>query len=182
MEVPEWKKQVETEREQKDKLFKMHPQSPVSLEQQRKFKGLDYYYPDSDYRIECQSHEHKKKGILKIEDTQGSERVFFKRGEFKFKINGTNCQLQSYKNSPEEDRLFVPFRDTTSGKETYGAGRYLDLEPQTHQIPGGKWMLDFNQASNPWCADNKEYACPFVSLENWLKVEIQAGEKTYEDR
>jgi len=142
-------------------------------------KGVNHYSLDPDYRFECQLQEHEKKDILKIEDTQGNEREFLRWGEFKFKISDTDCRLQAYKSSPEEDRLFVPFRDLTSGKETYGAGRYLDLEPGKHQTSEGKWILDFNQAYNPWCAYSKDYACPFVPPENWLKVDMRAGEKDY---
>jgi len=75
--------------------------------------------------------------------------------------------------------LFVPFKDATSGKETYGAGRYLDLEPGRDRTQGEKWILDFNQAYNPWCAYSEAYNCPFVPTENWLEAPIYAGEKDY---
>ncbi len=125
------------------------------------------------------SRNIRRKKTLKVEDTQGNERELLRWGEFRFKITDTDCRLQAYKNSPEEERLFVPFRDATSGKETYGAGRYLDLETEKHQTSEGKWVLDFNEAYNPWCAYSKDYACPFAPPENWLKVPIYAGEKDY---
>lgn len=174
---PEWKERVKAEREQKDRFFKMHFQSPLPLDKRQDFKGLDYYPPDPDYRLELLLKEHKKKERLKIEDTRGNEREFLRWGEFEFKINNITCKLQAYKSSPEEERLFIPFRDATSGKETYGAGRYLDLETEKHQTSEGKWILDFNEAYNPWCAYSKDYACPFTPPENWLKISIYAGEK-----
>ena len=67
----------------------------------------------------------------------------------------------------------------TSGKETYGAGRYLDLEADKDLTEEGKWILDFNKAYNPWCAYSEDYACTFTPPENWLKVPIYAGEKNY---
>ena len=179
MESSEWEKQVNAEREQKDGFFRMHPQSPLSFNQKQEFKGLDYYPTDPNYRIECPLQEHERKDILKIEDTQGNEREFLRWGTFKFKISDADCQLQAYKGTAEEERLFVPFLDETSGKETYGAGRYLDLETGKHQTSEGKWILDFNEAYNPWCAYSKDYACPFTPPENWLNVEIRAGEKAY---
>jgi len=100
-------------------------------------------------------------------------------GEFRFKIGDKACTLQAYKSDPNEERLFVPFRDETSGKETYGAGRYLDLDDEHHCTTDGKWILDFNCAYNPWCAYSDAYACPFVDPENWLKVAVRAGEKKY---
>ena len=87
--------------------------------------------------------------------------------------------LHAYKSAPDEERLFVPFRDKTSGEETYGAGRYLDLEPDEGLTAGGKWILDLNMAYNPWCAYSEDYACPFVPPENWLDLPIRAGEKNY---
>jgi len=168
MEISKWKERINIEREQKDAFFKMHFQSPLPFDERQRFKGLNYYPPDWSYRFELELQEYKEKGTLKIEDTQGNEREFLKWGEFNFKVNDTDCKLQAYKSSPEEELLFVPFRDATSGKETYGAGRYLELETGRHQTPEGKWIVDFNEAYNPWCAYSKDYACPFTPPENWL--------------
>ena len=179
MKISKWKERVKAEREQKDGFFKNHFQSPLPFDECQKFKELDYYFPDWSYRFELEIQEHKVKEILKIEDTQGNEREFFRWGEFSFRISDTDCKLQVYKSSPEEERYFLPFRDATSGKETYGAGRYLDLETGRHRTSEGKWILDFNDAYNPWCVYSKDYACPFTPPENWLKVPIYAGEKDY---
>jgi uncharacterized protein (DUF1684 family) len=80
---------------------------------------------------------------------------------------------------PFEEGLFIPFKDATSGKETYGAGRYLDLDHQRDRTPAGKWILDRNRAYNPWCAYSVNYVCPFVPPENWPKAPVYAGEKNY---
>ena len=178
MEVTKWKKRLELEREDKNIFFGQHFQSPISVEERKKFKGLDYYPPDPKYRFELDLQEHKEKEKIKVQDTQGNEREFLRWGEFRFKIDDGDCVLQAYKSDPGEERLFVPFRDATSDKETYGAGRYIDLEPEENYA-GGKWILDFNKAYNPWCAYSKYYACPFVPPENWLKVPLRAGEKNY---
>lgn len=71
---------------------------------------------------------------------------------------------------------FVPFRDKTSGRETYGAGRYLDIETSQN----GAVTIDFNQAYNPYCAYNDAYSCPLPPVENWLSVPIEAGELDYQ--
>jgi len=180
MNVARWKKQVMEEREQKDEFFKMHPQSPLSFKDRQRFNGLLYYPPDSGYRFELPLHEHARKSVLTIEDTQGNEREYLRWGEFRFTVDNADCRLQAYKSFPQEKRLFIPFRDITSGKETYGAGRYLDLEEDWHITGRGeKLILDFNRAYNPWCAYSDQYACPFVDPENWLKVAIFAGEKNF---
>ncbi|KPN29287.1 hypothetical protein SY89_03521 [Halolamina pelagica] len=72
-------------------------------------------------------------------------------GEFTVEIGGESITVTAYKGDPEEDRLWVPFRDATSGEETYGAGRYIDLEPDHHRTDAGAWILDFNEAYNPTC-------------------------------
>ena len=179
MEISEWEGRVKIEREEKDKFFKTHFQSPISFAERQRFKGLNYYSLNSSYRFELELQEHKEKEIVKIEDTKGNEREFIRWGEFRFKIGNADCKLQAYKTSSEEERLFISFRDATSGKETYGAGRYFDLEIGKHQTSEGKWILDFNDAYNPWCSYSKNYACPFTPPENWLKVPIYAGEKNY---
>jgi len=159
------------------RFFSIHPQSPIPLEERKEFKGLDYYPPDPDYRFELKLHEHPRKKRIKMSYTKGEQQEFIRWGEFRFKIGGQEQALQVYKSNPEEERLFVPFRDATSGKETYGAGRYLDLEPERHRTAEGKWIINFNRAYNPWCAYSENYTCPFVPPENWLKVPIRAGEK-----
>lgn len=179
METSKWIERLKRGREEKDTFFRIHPSSPIPFKERMSFKGLDFYPPDSNYRFELKLHEHKEKKIVKMMDTKGNEREFLRWGEFRFRINGKECVLQVYKGDPNENRLFILFRDATSGKETYGAGRYLDLEPERHLTDEGKWILDFNQDYNPWCAFSEAYACPLVPQENCLDVAIRAGEKNY---
>lgn len=178
METFEWEKYLELERENKDIFLGSHFRSPIPLEERAKFKRLNYYPPDPKYRFELEIHEHKEKEIIKVKDTKGNDREFLRWGEFRFKIGTEDCVLQAYKSSQMDERLFIPFRDATSGKETYGAGCYLDLEIEKDYVEG-KWVLDFNKAYNPWCAYSKDYACPFVPPKNWLKIEVRAGEENY---
>jgi uncharacterized protein (DUF1684 family) len=179
MEISEWKANLETAREGKDNFFAQHWQSPVTPQNRPWFKGLEYYPPDPSYRFELELHEHPEKQAVRMAYTKGNEQDFLRWGEFRFKIAGKELSLQAYKSSREEETLFVPFKDKTSGKETYGAGRYIDLEPERDRTQEWKWILDFNQAYNPWCAYSEAYTCPFVLVENWLEVPILAGEKNY---
>lgn len=179
MNIIQWENNINEERKLKDDFFKENFQSPLSFDEKQKFKGLNYYLPDIVYQFELDLLEHKEKKILKIEDTQGNERDLLRWGEFNFTINNTACKLQAYKSSNADETLFIPFKDATSGKETYGAGRYLDIDVEKHKTLNGKWILDFNQAYNPWCAYSNNYACPYTPSENWLKVSIKAGEKNY---
>ena len=72
--------------------------------------------------------------------------------------------------------FFLPFVDNLAGSETYPAGRYLEPEP----LPDGKYLIDFNQAYNPYCAYNEHWSCPLTPFENRLKVPIRAGEKIFQ--
>jgi len=181
MEISEWRELYQQERIEKDRFFREHPQSPIPLEERQNFKGLDYYPPDPGSRFELELHQHSDKQAVQIEDTGGNMRDMIRWGEFHFRIGNSECTLQTYKSDPHEERLFIPFKDATSGKDTYGAGRYLDLDYQKDRTPEGKWVLDLNKAYNPWCAYSVNYVCPFVPIENWLKMPVYAGEKNYID-
>ena len=179
MEISQWKADMERARERKDAFFAQHSQSPIPPQDRPRFKGLEYYPPDPSYRFELEIHEHPEKQAVRMAYTKGNEQDFLRWGEFRFKMGGKEQALQAYRSNLQEEMLFVPFRDATSGKKTYGAGRYLDLEPERDRTLEGKWILDFNQAYNPWCVYSEAYTCPFVPMGNWLEVPIQAGEKSY---
>jgi uncharacterized protein (DUF1684 family) len=179
-EIEMWKAQLEEERSEKDGFLAGHWQSPIPPGDRAGFRGLDYFPPDLDYRLEIELHDHGEKEVVRITYTQGEERGFIRWGEFRFTIGGVACVLQAYKSAAEEElQLFVPFKDATSGKETNGGGRYLDLDAAKHLTADGKWILDFNRAYNPWCVYSEAYTCPFVPRGNWLTVPVRAGEKDY---
>jgi len=172
------KQQITEERKEKDKFFKLSPESPIPYGDRSDFDSLNYYPVKVELRFELELHEHKDKKEIKIEDTKKNARQFIRWGEFQFSAESKKCTLQAYKSDSREEGLFIPFRDATSGQETYGAGRYLDLSLR-NRTSNGKWVLDFNKAYNPWCAYSSDFACPFVPPENWLKVSVRAGEKNY---
>lgn len=93
MEISEWKTQLNTQRQEKDRFFAQHWQSPRPPEERFRFKGLTYYPPDPDYIFELKLYEHGHKQIMRIEDTVGNIRSLIRWGEFRFKIAGTDCVL-----------------------------------------------------------------------------------------
>ena len=131
MELSHWEERLEAERRQKDLFFASHPQSPIPMADRRAFQGLAYWPPDTDCRFELELREHDDKQVIEVGDTAGQTRRLWRWGEFRFQLGGQECLLQVYRSESRDERLFVPFRDETSGNETYGAGRYLDLEPET---------------------------------------------------
>jgi uncharacterized protein (DUF1684 family) len=128
--------------------------------------------------MEYYSQEREQKELFFKEHPQSpipfEERMDFRGLDYYPPDPGSRFELDLH-----EERLFIPFKDAASGRETYGAGRYLDLDYQRDRTPEGKWILDLNRAYNPWCAYSVDYVCPFVPLENWLKVPVYAGEKAY---
>lgn len=177
--VAPWQRELERHRERKDEYFSTNPHSPVPSDEGPAFEGLSYYPPDETYRFELPLDEHEEKAVVTVGTSTGTEREYHEWGEFRFEVDGESVTVQAYKADPDEDRLWVPFRDATSGNETYGAGRYLDLEPEHHRTADGSWLLDFNEAYNPTCAYNEAYECPLPPTANWLDVPIEAGEKAY---
>lgn len=142
------------------------------------WQGLDYFDFNSDYQITAR---FKKKKGRKFEMPTSTDRlpIYRRYGYVYFTIESTEYRLTVYQNvaltkqEGFEDYLFIPFRDNTKGKETYGGGRYLDV-----RIPENKELLiDFNQAYNPYCAYSHHYSCPVPPAENTINVSIPAGEK-----
>ncbi|ERJ05287.1 hypothetical protein HLRTI_002729 [Halorhabdus tiamatea SARL4B] len=168
---------IREQRAEKETYFAEHPRSPFPGHAD--FEGLDHYPVDPAYRYELPLEEHDEKESVTVETTADGSQEYVRWGEFNFEIDGESVTLQAYKPASGEDRFWVPFRDETNDEETYGAGRYLDLEPDRHQTADGTWILDLNQAYNPTCAYNEAYECPLIPMENWLDVPVEAGEKAY---
>jgi uncharacterized protein (DUF1684 family) len=179
MAASKWEQRLEMKRRGKDRFFRDHFQSPISPEMREGFEGLRYYPLDPSLSFELEIQEHDEKELLRVQATHGGHRDLLRWGEFRFAVGERRFTLQAYRTDPYSERLFVPFRDATSGSETYPLGRYLDLEPETHRKGDGRWVLDFNEAYNPWCEYSDDYVCPFAPEENWLDIPIKAGEKRF---
>ncbi len=171
---------MENMRRTKDRFFAEDHRSPIPPEEQESFDGLEYYDLKEDLMMSLPLHEHEKKRVVDVEDTTGDIRRMIRWGEFRFEVNGRDCVLQAYKDDEEEQGLFIPFKDATSGKETYEGGRYLDLDERLDRSDDGElWIVDFNKAYNPFCAYGQNYSCPIPPDENRLDAPVRAGEKAY---
>jgi uncharacterized protein (DUF1684 family) len=177
----DWRARIEADRRARVEFLRDSPRSPLPpAARGESFPGLAYYDPDPAYRFVTSLHEHDEPEPVTVETTAEGERTYRRWGEFRFDLDGERRTLQAYRPAadPDAGRLWVPFRDETNGEETYGAGRYLDLDPDEHRVAGG-WVLDFNAAYSPTCAYNHAYECPLVPVENWLDVRIEAGERAF---
>ena len=152
------------------------PESPIPADKRDTLLPLRYYEPDPHYSLpaELRLADPSQRPIDAMPTSTGTVMRYQRVGLLEFTFEGERLSLAAF--VPEGTRsiseLFVPFRDATSGRETYSAGRYLNLQPTA----SGTYTVDFNYAYNPYCAYNKEYECPFPPASNRLTVPIHAGE------
>lgn len=170
----------------RDELFRSHHQSPIEPEERLAFGGLRYFPHDPAYRVQAEMQPGD--GDELIIDTGGEDgAVRYRRaGVLAFRLAGEPCRLTVLSLVQYAGGLFVPFRDATSGRETYGGGRYLfDTAKDTDGLvleitPGSANVtIDFNYAYNPSCVYSPRWACPLAPPENFMKVPVFAGEQTY---
>ncbi|HZY44267.1 MAG TPA: DUF1684 domain-containing protein [Anaerolineae bacterium] len=161
-------------RRQKDVFFKTDPQSPLMPDQRTNFDSLRYFPENPQLRITTKVEESSDQQIVPMITSTGAVKEYYKYGQFSFEVDGQTATLQVYQDA-DRTYFFLPFVDATAPEETYGAGRYLDLEPEH----GNTFVIDFNYAYNPYCAYNENWNCPIPPRENRLAVRIEAGEKTF---
>ncbi|HKT22057.1 MAG TPA: DUF1684 domain-containing protein [Nitrososphaerales archaeon] len=171
-----WERALARFRRDKDEFFRTGADSPLPRAATAAFAGLNYFPPDPALRIEARLHRYPQSEGVMISTSKGTRQLFNRVGYFELVVGGAHVRLNAYQSAERDDpNLFIPFRDATSGKETYGSARYLDMEVEHDD----EYAVDFNYAYNPYCAYSQDYVCPLPPAENWLKVEIRAGEKKY---
>lgn len=166
--------ELTTLRRSKDDFLAQDPHSPLTDNQKSGFNGLDYFPENTDLNILVKVDQFQEKAEIQMQTSTGDFQSFQRYGNFKFSVEGEAAELTIYGN---EHGFFLPFVDSLAGDETYPAGRYLDPEPQDD----GKFLVDFNQAYNPFCAYNNRWSCPFPPAENRIQVPVRAGEKIFKD-
>ena len=168
-------------RKEKDDGFGTSQYSPLPDSLKDGFKGLLYYPPAEKYAVPARFTKFPDSDTVQVQATKSNDvRMMLKYGEFAFSLDGRTQRLIAYKYTGNTGAqhpylLFVPFKDATNGRDTYEAGRYMDI--REHRDSSADYLLDFNAAYNPYCAYNDAYSCPLVPEQNQLTVKIQAGEK-----
>ena len=174
-------RKIDSFQEQLNAQFRDPEQSPLPDRYRKNFDGLQFFEPDTNYRVWAQL-EYTPDAVPFLmpttTDRKSTERVY---ALARFTIEGQPYTLELYENQelledPEfHDYLFLPFLDETNGNETYAGGRYIDL-----RIPeGDSILIDFNMSYNPYCVYNKKYSCPIVPKVNTLAIPIPAGIKDF---
>ncbi|MEM9717999.1 MAG: DUF1684 domain-containing protein [Bacteroidota bacterium] len=160
------------QRELKDRQFRNAPDSPIPSVERTRFAGLNYFAIDESYISSTTLVPAEKQDTLILMTSVGSIQKMIRKGKLQFELQGIPQELVAYQNLDESvNQLFVPFRDLTTNVSTYGGGRYLDI-PQEEEL-----KIDFNQAYNPYCVYNPDFVCPLPPPENYLSLEILAGER-----
>lgn len=164
-------------RADKDAFFRTNAHSPIPAAERDAFEGLPYFDVDAALRFDgltLEPYAGDEPTTFEIPTSDGKLRPAERAGTFSFEIGGSACRLTAYVFEGGDRRsVFVPFLDLTSGSETYGAGRYLDLE-----VDGdGTYSLDFNLAYHPSCVYDPRFSCPLTPAENRLAVRLEAGER-----
>jgi uncharacterized protein len=179
---------------ERDRLFKEHPQSALGAEERAVFTSLRYFPYDHALRIAATLAPQPAQGTVELPSSGPRPVQYPRAGTISFTIEGAPMSLAVYWIDVYGGGLFLPFRDATSGTETYGAGRYLfdtvkgsdflRLDSNADATPGyagGRVLLDFNYAYNPSCSYDPRWVCPLAPRENTLPVAIRAGEQAYHE-
>lgn len=147
-------------------------------EEMQSFDHLLYFPPDRTYAVPAALEQIAEPDEIEMLTNRNLKKTFYRFAKIKFQLDGQSQELTAYKSTltGEGSRyLFIPFRDATTGRETYGAGRFLDMEEPDEE----HFVLDFNRAYNPLCNYSPAYNCAIPPRENHLEVAVRAGEMTY---
>lgn len=142
------------------------------------FEHLLYYPTNPDLAVDARLVPIEEPDQLEVLTSRNLVKTFWRYAKIEFRVDGRDQELTAFKSAlegPGSEGLFVPFKDATSGGETYGAGRFLELDDPD----GERFVLDFNLAFNPLCNYSPAYNCTVPPRENHLGVAILAGELTY---
>jgi uncharacterized protein len=168
--------ELRTERTMKDRFMAHHGESPFVAEAVGGFDGLRYFPISPRYRVKARLERIPVPEEAHLRTNRDGHSVVRYLGELHFTLGGRALRLRVYHAGEGVGRnAFVPFRDATSGRESYGPGRYLTLELNEEDV----YDLDFNRAFNPYCAYTDAYECGFPPAENDLPIPVRAGEKVW---
>ena len=166
-------------RSTRDDLYRSHQQSPLEPESRDGFGGLEYFEYDPALRLSARLDDAPpEENELPV--SRDAPIRFRRLGTLDAGLPGGTRRLEAYWLDAYGGGLFLPFRDASSGGETYGGGRYLldtvkgaDLG----ETAGGELVLDFNFAYHPSCVFSSRWACPLSPPANTLDIPIRAGER-----
>jgi uncharacterized protein len=157
-------------------VFMRSSRSPLPERWRSTFTGLRYHPYDPNLEFQSDLLPDPERQALVFATSSGSEMVYERVGWFMAVIAGQTVRLAGFarEGTDRPESLFVPFKDASSGLETYGGGRYLDVPLNDRLLE-----VNFNFAYNPYCAFSDGWSCPIPPQENWLVVSVAAGELNF---
>jgi uncharacterized protein (DUF1684 family) len=173
----EYVERIARHRDETDRFMQASANSPLPEASRRSFTGLNYFPADSAYVVEAMLVPLEGQAEMLVSTSTGNEERYIQHSYAEFEWDGGKHRLLLLQSPGRTfgNRLFLAFTDQTSGTETYGGGRYLEVYPQTET----RATIDFNMAYNPYCVYDPRYSCALPPSENHLDFPVLAGEKMY---
>ena len=171
--------ELSTERTLKDSSMRYDAYSPFNRDAKAEYAELNYYEPVSEFIFTSKLYKYDSIDTVDVFGTRGELRRVLKLGYFELNYRNDEHKVNMYKAFGRDGTAYysIWFTDKTTGKETYGVGRYLDFEYEDD--PDNVYTIDFNRAYNPYCAYSAEFTCPIPREEDYIDFEIKAGEKNF---
>jgi uncharacterized protein (DUF1684 family) len=175
----EYLKGVQEKRQEIIDFMENDPESPFHRKGELNYDGLKFFDIDPAFNVKARIEKMQSPVPFDIQMTDGETARYFKYAIAHFEIDDKSQKLFLLKseNFFNEPWLFLPFYDETSAEESYGGGRFLNVEYHDEE----EIYIDFNLAYNPYCAYTDTYRCPIPPAENKITVKVLAGERNYKD-
>jgi len=167
------------ERAEKDSSMQFDIYSPFKRDTSVNYSPLKYFEPDGDFIFKSKLYRNDPPDTVFVLGTKGETRTVILIGQVHLDYKGNIYPVNVYKGFSANGQPYysIWFTDKTTGKETYGVGRYLDID--IFDDPEYVYTIDFNRAYNPYCAYTKLYTCPIPREEDYIDISIEAGEKNF---
>lgn len=179
LEINEYTQSILRERAEKDSSMQADPNSPFNRDTSISFRPLVYYNPNPDFVFKSKLFVYDEQDTVKIMGTRGETRLVILLGFVELKMDRKVHRVNVYRAFSRTGEMYhsIWFTDRTTGKETYGVGRYLDFE--LNDDPEFIYTIDFNKAYNPYCAYSSMFTCPIPREEDFIDMTVEAGEKNF---
>jgi uncharacterized protein (DUF1684 family) len=169
-----YERDLVTERLEKDVRMRDASRSILAPDTRRRFTGLNYFGVDSTFRVVGRFEPADTVRTIRAQLRKGGVDPYLRIGTVAFELDGETQRLSLFQPADGRPVLWLPFADQTSGRESYGGGRYLN--PTIGE--DGTVVIDFNRAYNPDCDYNPDaYNCALPPSENRLDLRVEAGEQ-----
>lgn len=172
---------IEKERTNKNEEMKNNPSSPFNAKGKIEFHDLNYFDVDPSYVFRSMLYEFEPKDTVTIYGTKGEPRKVIRYGYVVITYKNKQYNINVYQGTTTNGQIYysIWFTDKTTNNESYGVGRYIDFEKVDD--PNNEYEIDFNVAYNPYCAYSPNYSCAIPTKEDFIPIEIRAGEKKFHD-